>query len=176
MRRMDIRQLVAAFTERLHEAVDAISVTRAREAVMHALGEKRGRLPKGMAAILGRKPRRKGPRQLCPVPGCKNPAAPVFGMVCGDHKDVSKRKIKQYREARRAAKLGAKANDRAAAAPKRRARRAKRAANPGGKKTAGRPTTRSPAAVPAQSSAAAAKPAAPKLAPVPPAQIASAAP
>lgn len=108
MRGMDIRQLVAEFTERLHAAVDQISVARAREAVMHALGEKRGRLPKGMAAILGRKPRRKGPRQLCPVPGCQNPAAPVFGMVCAQHKDVPKTKIRQYREARRAAKLGAK--------------------------------------------------------------------
>jgi len=105
---MDIRELVAEFTERLHAAVDQISVARARDAVMHALGEKRGRLPKGMAAILGRKPRRKGPRQLCPVPGCQNPAAPVFGMVCAQHKDVPKSKIKQYREARRAAKLGAK--------------------------------------------------------------------
>jgi hypothetical protein len=108
MRGMDIRQLVAEFTERLHAAVDQISVARARDAVMHALGEKRGRLPKGMAAILGRKPRRKGPRQLCPVPGCQNPAAPVFGMVCAQHKDVSRTKIKQYREARRAAKLSAK--------------------------------------------------------------------
>lgn len=107
MRGMDISQLVAHFTERLHAAVDQISVARARDAVMHALGEKRGRLPKGMAAILGRKPRRKGPLQLCPVPGCKNAAAPVFGMVCAEHKNVGKTKIKQYREARRAAKKGA---------------------------------------------------------------------
>jgi hypothetical protein len=48
------------------------------------------------------------PTQLCPVPGCKNPAAPVFGMVCAEHKDVAKAKIKKYREARRATKLGAK--------------------------------------------------------------------
>lgn len=109
MRGMDIRQLVARFTQRLHAVVDEISVARARQAVMHALGEKRGRLPKGMAAILGRKPRRKGPRQLCPVPGCENAAAPVFGMVCAAHKGVSKAKIKQYREARRAAKLTPKA-------------------------------------------------------------------
>src|SRR3569623_3403041 len=101
MRGMDIRQLVADFTKRLHAAVDQISVARAREAVMHALGEKRGRLPRGMAAILGRKPRRKGPRQLCPVPGCQNAAAPEFGMVCAEHKDVSKTRLKQYREARR---------------------------------------------------------------------------
>jgi len=108
MRGMDIKQLVADFTERLHALVDEISVARAREAVMHALGERRGRLPRGLAALIGRKPRRKGPRQLCPVPGCTNPAAPVFGMVCAEHKDVSKTKIKQYREARRAAKLGAR--------------------------------------------------------------------
>ena len=113
MRGMDIRQLVADFTKRLHAAVDQISVARAREAVMHALGEKRGRLPRGMAAILGRKPRRKGPRQLCPVPGCQNAAAPVFGMVCAEHKDVSKTRIKQYREARRAAKLGIKSGPKA---------------------------------------------------------------
>ena len=46
------------------------------------------------------------PRQFCPVPGCKNPAAPVFGMVCAKHKDVAKSKIKKYREARKAKKLG----------------------------------------------------------------------
>ena len=129
MRGMDIRQLVADFTERLQAAVDEISVARAREAVMHALGEKRGRLPKGMAAILGRKPRRKGPRQLCPVPGCENAAAPVFGMVCAEHKDVPKTKIKKYREARRAAKLDAKTKGGPkASAPARGPRRPKRVA------------------------------------------------
>jgi hypothetical protein len=35
------------------------------------------------------------------VPGCTNPAAPVFGMVCKEHKNVAKAKIKKYREARR---------------------------------------------------------------------------
>ena len=64
MRGMDIKQLVADFTERLHALVDEISVARAREAVMHALGERRGRLPRGLAALIGRKPRRKGPRAL----------------------------------------------------------------------------------------------------------------
>jgi hypothetical protein len=42
------------------------------------------------------------------VPGCKNTAAPVFGMVCGKHKDMPKAKIKKYREARKAQKLGTK--------------------------------------------------------------------
>jgi hypothetical protein len=52
----------------------------------------------------GGRARRKPPRQLCPAPGCKNPAAPVFGMVCAKHKDVPKAKIKEYREARRRSK------------------------------------------------------------------------
>ena len=54
-------------------------------------------------------PVRSRPKQLCPVPGCNNPAAPVFGMVCAQHKDVPKAKIKEYRAARRAAKAKAKA-------------------------------------------------------------------
>ena len=47
---------------------------------------------------------RRRAKQLCPVPGCTNPAAPVFGMVCAKHKDVPKAQIKKYRETRRAAK------------------------------------------------------------------------
>jgi hypothetical protein len=39
------------------------------------------------------------------VPGCKNPAAPVFGMVCAKHRNVAKAKIRKYREARRAKEL-----------------------------------------------------------------------
>jgi hypothetical protein len=39
------------------------------------------------------------------VPGCEGTAAPVFGMVCAEHKDVPKAKVKEYREARRQAKL-----------------------------------------------------------------------
>jgi len=40
-----------------------------------------------------------------PVPGCKNVAAPIFGMVCKDHKKVAKSKIKKYREERREGKV-----------------------------------------------------------------------
>lgn len=54
-------------------------------------------------AVLGAiKQRKKGPIQLCPVPGCKERAAPVFGMVCVKHKGLSKTLIAKYREARRA--------------------------------------------------------------------------
>lgn len=52
--------------------------------------------------------RRKGPVQLCPIPNCKNRAAPVFGMVCAAHKGTPKALIKKYRDARRASKEGGK--------------------------------------------------------------------
>ena len=33
---------------------------------------------------------KKRPPRLCPVLGCKNKAAPVFGMMCREHKDLPK--------------------------------------------------------------------------------------
>ena len=89
-----IGALVDNFVAAVHEA----TLMRVKSAILNALG--------GFAPAAGGRPgagRASGPRrkQLCPVPGCKNPAAPVFGMVCRDHKGVSKAKIKKYREARR---------------------------------------------------------------------------
>lgn len=56
----------------------------------------------GTITIPKHKPeRRKGPIQLCPVPRCKGRAAPVFHMVCAEHKDVPAATIKKYRAARR---------------------------------------------------------------------------
>jgi hypothetical protein len=37
----------------------------------------------------------------CPVPGCKGVAAPIFGMVCAQHKDVPRERIARYFEERR---------------------------------------------------------------------------
>lgn len=54
------------------------------------------------------KPRKKPPIQFCPVPGCKNKAAPVFNMVCSLHKGMPKAKIDKFREARRKAKAEAR--------------------------------------------------------------------
>jgi hypothetical protein len=106
-----IGSLVEEFTSRLSEVVERQVIERARAAVESALGgRKPGRPPKLVTlAVVGRKVRRKGPVQLCPVPGCKNPAAPVFGMVCADHKGVPRAKIKKYREARKAKKLSVQA-------------------------------------------------------------------
>lgn len=98
---MDIRTLVEDFTARLSSLIESQVLERARVAIGGALGTGNG--------FRGVKPRKKGPIQLCPVPGCKNPAAPVFGMVCGDHKNLPKAQIRKYREARRAKKLKAAA-------------------------------------------------------------------
>jgi hypothetical protein len=105
-----VETLVEEFTSRLGALLESQSLERARLAVESALGGSRGGHPPMLSAVLGGKPRKKAPRQLCPVPGCKNPAAPVFGMVCAEHKNVAKAKIKKYREARRAAKLGSRAS------------------------------------------------------------------
>lgn len=98
---MDIRAIVDDFAQRLQSLIEHEVIDRARSAVAGALG--------ATGASRGLKARRKPPTQLCPVPGCKNKAAPVFGMVCAEHKDVAKAKIKKYRERRRAKKLKAAA-------------------------------------------------------------------
>jgi hypothetical protein len=117
----NIQSIVDDFANQLSALIEAQVVERARATVAAALGGqgKRGpgRPPK-LAKLVGltapglgngKKPRKKAPPQLCPVPGCKNRAAPIFGMVCSDHKDVAKGKIKAYREARRAKKNGKRA-------------------------------------------------------------------
>jgi len=106
----NIRTLVSEFADQLSSLIEDHAMQRARAAVESALGvgngaRRRGRPPKAMAPVASKKL----PRQFCPVPGCKNPAAPVFGMVCAKHKDVPKAKITKYREARRAKKLKAAA-------------------------------------------------------------------
>jgi hypothetical protein len=108
---MDIRTLITDFANQLTALVERQSLERTRAAVLGAFSAdggstpaRRGRPPKAVVLTVAGKPRRKPPKQFCPVPGCKNPAAPVFGMVCAKHKDVAKSKIKKYREARRAKK------------------------------------------------------------------------
>jgi hypothetical protein len=116
----NIQSIVDDFANQLSALIEAQVIARARATVAAALGAqgKRGpgrppKLAKLVALELPagitngrRKARKKAPPQLCPVPGCKNRAAPIFGMVCSDHKDVPKAKIKEYREARRAKKAG----------------------------------------------------------------------
>ena len=121
----DVEKLFRAFaahlTDLLTAEVDAQAFAQARQSVLASLGmdvpvvKRRGRPPKvaqvaaSPITSIATKARKKMPPQFCPVPGCKNKAAPIFGMVCSKHKDVAKSKIKKFREARRAEKLKAAA-------------------------------------------------------------------
>lgn len=110
-----IAALVSRFVEQLTGALESEAISRAREAVLTAVGgtPRRGPgRPPGVRRGPGRppgRPRKKPPIQYCPVPGCKNRAAPVFGMVCADHKGLPKAQIAKYRAQRRAAKDKGKA-------------------------------------------------------------------
>lgn len=102
----ELASLVDDFVEQLAALVESDTLERVRAQVSTAFVGGRGApLARGSLALVPHR-RRKGPIQLCPVPGCSNRAAPVFGMVCSDHKDVPKKKIRAFREARRAKKLG----------------------------------------------------------------------
>jgi hypothetical protein len=99
-----LRSIVGDFVNQLSSALEAQILARVQTVVLSALGSpvKRGpgRPPKnGFAPTVVIAARKAAPKQLCPVPGCKNPAAPVFGMVCAAHKGLPKAKIKAYREA-----------------------------------------------------------------------------
>jgi hypothetical protein len=110
-RSFEIRDIVEEFVARLSSLIEHDTVSRAREAVLGAFGGRAVAAGTGLRLVGGGavRKRRKGPIQLCPVPGCKNRAAPVFGMVCADHKNLAKGTIKKYREQRRAKKVEAKA-------------------------------------------------------------------
>ena len=101
-RRSDLQEVVSQFVDKLSSIIESEVVARAREAALNALDGRGSVSVRGGVVI---RKRRKGPIQLCPVPGCTNRAAPVFGMVCAKHKDLPKATIKKYREARRAKKL-----------------------------------------------------------------------
>jgi hypothetical protein len=106
---MNIRSLIEDFANQLSTLVEQDALDRARAVVESALGGG-GRGASGAKLLSGVR----RPKQLCPVPGCKNPAAPVFGMVCAKHKDISKAQIAKYREARRAKKQKGTGKKRAA--------------------------------------------------------------
>jgi hypothetical protein len=113
-RSQSLASLVDGFAASLTTLLEKTSLERARNAVLSAFGGKsapvrRGRPPGPVSNGVStpRKRRKKSPIQMCPVPGCKNRAAPIFGMVCSKHKGVPKAQIRKYREARRQKKLKA---------------------------------------------------------------------
>jgi len=98
---MNITALAENFVRQIVAATEAAAAERIQNALANAFGvAQRGR-PKAASAAAAPRARAARPKQLCPVPGCTNPAAPVFGMVCAKHKDVPKAKIKKYRAARK---------------------------------------------------------------------------
>ena len=106
----NITVMVESFAFQITAAVEASMADRIQAALANAFGAppKRGPGRPAMKAVAGVAPvaarsagKKTRPKQLCPVPGCKNVAAPVFGMVCKDHKNVAKSKIKKYREERK---------------------------------------------------------------------------
>ena len=108
----NIRSLVEGFVNQIVAAVEADSVRRVQQAVTVAFSGNiapmphRNRPVHAAAASAVSAPIKRRPKQFCPVPGCTGVAAPVFGMVCAKHKDMSKAKIKEYRAQRKAAKAG----------------------------------------------------------------------
>ena len=105
---LNITTIVETFISQITAAVESAAAQRIQAAIAGAFGtpQKRGpgRPPTQavapvapVAGVAGKKTR---PKQFCPVPGCKNVAAPVFGMVCKDHKNVAKSKIAKYRAER----------------------------------------------------------------------------
>ena len=111
MPELNITAIVETFAIQITAAVEASMADRIQASLAAVFGapEKRGpgRPSTQAEAVVepvvatksaGKKTR---PKQFCPVPGCKNTAAPIFGMVCKEHMNVAKSKIKKYREERK---------------------------------------------------------------------------
>jgi hypothetical protein len=101
----DISALIENFASQLVAVTEAAAAERIQAALAGAFGVAQKRAPgrpKQLATYVAAPAKKGRPKQLCPVPGCHNAAAPVFGMVCSEHKNVSKAKIKKYREERKA--------------------------------------------------------------------------
>jgi hypothetical protein len=102
----------------LAELVNAIAAQTRASIIQELTGgeapapKRRGRPPKNLATTTSlslvprvqevSKPRKKAPKQLCPVPNCQETAAPAYRMLCAAHKDTPKRLVKRYREERKA--------------------------------------------------------------------------
>jgi hypothetical protein len=100
----DIEPLLREFTTRLMEIIERSTIERIRDGL--ASFEAAGRIPEV---------RRRGPL-TCPIEGCGKPAAPRWGFVCWEHKELPEREKRSYREAAKAAKRAARGGPAARAA------------------------------------------------------------
>lgn len=84
-----IKPLLAEFARQIAESVEAMTFSRVREVLEGGVGApngRRGRVSK-RATI------------HCYYPGCKNPAAPRYGMFCvAEHKGLSAAEKDKYRK------------------------------------------------------------------------------
>ena len=102
---LEIDQLVSEFVAKIVTAAEVAAIDRAKAAVSIAFGgaykDLVSTVRNGSAAAVGQESKSGRPRQYCPVPGCSGVAAPIFGMVCSEHKNVAKSKIAKYRKERK---------------------------------------------------------------------------
>jgi hypothetical protein len=112
-----LNPIIAEFADRLASTVEKFTIGRIEQAV-RAQGSSLGR-----GRRRGRASAPRGGRQqiLCYYPGCKNLAAPRFGMFCASlHKDISKAEKEKYRAMRQSG-----AGKAAGSAPAKRGRKKK---------------------------------------------------
>src|SRR5450759_1005621 len=78
---LNITAMIESFVRQIFAAVEASTAERAQAALAGAFGfqQKRGPGRPAKQTTAAAVEKKKAPKQLCPVPGCKNPAAPVFG-------------------------------------------------------------------------------------------------
>ncbi len=108
----NITAFVETFASQLVAAVEASVAERVQAAIAgvfdapqkYGIGRPPVQAVAGVASVAAKSgaAKKSRPKQFCPVPGCNNVAAPVFGMVCKDHRNVAKSKIAKYREERKA--------------------------------------------------------------------------
>lgn len=113
---MNISDLAENFVRQIVAATEAAVADRIQTALSSAFGAAPLRAT-GKPTAATSSASRARPKQLCPVPGCNNPAAPVFGMVCAKHKDVPRATINKYREQRKQQAAAAPAAPAARKAP-----------------------------------------------------------
>jgi hypothetical protein len=103
-----VKPILLDFAREIATAVERITLDRVRS-VLDGAGTHGGRGAGKSAARVGR-PRGKRAQLNCYYPGCKNVAAPRFGMFCSAlHKDLPAAEKEKYRKAHSAGTPAAKA-------------------------------------------------------------------
>jgi hypothetical protein len=111
-----LNPILSQFASRIAQAVERFTITRIEKAVREQSRSLMGRRASGGLR----------PTVRCYFPGCKNVAAPRFGMFCvALHKGLSKAEKDRYRAAYLAQRDQAKTGGRAASVAARVGRRAK---------------------------------------------------